>query len=49
MQELRKSQNQIERQPDVEYKVQENIIPTRRFSWLQAPEGSSKFLWHEWA
>ena len=34
-----------ENRSGVEYKLREDGIQSRRLSWLQAPEGSSKFLW----
>jgi len=43
--EIAKSRFEI--RPGVDYKLREDIIQTRRLSWLQAPESGSKLLWHE--
>jgi len=37
----------FESRPSVEYKLRENEIQSRRLSWLQTSEGSSKLLWYK--
>jgi len=37
----------LESPPGVEYKLSENGVQSRRFSWFQASDGSSKLFWPE--
>ena len=49
MQEVRKSQNQdLIANPLWTVNSRNDGIQSRRLSWLQAPEGSSKLLWPKW-